>query len=148
MPGNPFNRVWWRPSVEQEVDDELAFHLEMRTRELVESGMDPEAARREAERRLGGLRGARAALNTLGEERNLHMTRSQYLGELGQDVAFTWRQLRRAPGFTAIAALTLALGIGGTTAIFSAVYAVVLQPISIREPDRLLVVGETFQGQL
>jgi len=148
MPVNPFNRVWWRPRVEQEVDDELAFHLEMRARELVEAGMDPDAARREAERSLGGLPGARGTLHMLGEERNLHLARTQYIGELGQDAAFAWRQLRRAPGFTAIAVLTLALGIGGTTSIFSILNAVVLQPIQLREPERLLVVGETFQGAL
>src|SRR5919204_5119933 len=76
----------------------------------------------------------------------IYMTRTQYLGELRQDVAFTMRQLVKNPGFTAIAVLTLALGIGGTTAIFSAVYAVVLRPIPLREPERLFVVGETFQG--
>src|SRR5437868_2150631 len=148
MPANPFNRVWWRPRVEQEVDDELAFHIEMRTRELIEAGMAPDAARREAERRLGDLPGARGTLHTLGEERNLQMARAQYLGELGQDAGFAWRQLRRAPGFTAIAVLTLALGIGGTTSIFSILNAVVLQPIPLREPERLLVVGEAFQGAI
>ena len=136
------------PRVEQEVDDALAFHLDMRTRELVDAGMDPAASRREAERRLGGLRQTRTAFPILGAERKGQMTRTQYLAELAQDAAFTWRQLRKAPGFAAIAVLTLALGIGGTTAIFSALYAVVLQPISVREPDRLFVIGETYQGQL
>ena len=76
------------------------------------------------------------------------MERTQYLGELAQDVAFCARQMRRSPSFAPIAILTLALGIGATTAIFSALYAVVLQPISIREPSRLFMIGETFQGQL
>ena len=76
------------------------------------------------------------------------MQRTQYLGELRQDLSFTARQLVKNPGFTAVAVLTLALGIGATTAIFSALYAVVLQPIALREPDRLLLVGETFQGQI
>ena len=76
------------------------------------------------------------------------MRRTQYLSELRQDVAFTWRQLVKNPGFTAMAVLTLALGIGGTTAIFSAVYAVVLQPLPLREPARLMIVGEMYGGDV
>ena len=67
-----FNRVWWRPRVAEEVDEELAFHVEMRTRELVERGMDPEAARREAARRLGDIGRVRATLRALGATRNQH----------------------------------------------------------------------------
>ncbi len=74
------------------------------------------------------------------------MERQQYFGELMQDLAFTIRQLRKNPGFAAVAVLTLALGIGGTTAIFSAVYAVVLQPLPLRDPSRLMLVGEIYQG--
>ena len=59
---NPFNRVWWRPRVVDEVNDELAFHLEMRTRELIERGMEPAAARREAARRAGDLQRTRSTL--------------------------------------------------------------------------------------
>src|SRR6185503_8181779 len=142
-----FNRVAWRPRVDREVDDELAFHLEMRTREYFARGMEPAAARREAERRFGDVRRMRAALEGLGHERNRHMQRTEYLSELRQDIAFAWRQLVKNPGFTAVAVLTLALGIGGTTAIFSAVYAVVLQPLPLREPSRLLLVGEIYDGQ-
>jgi putative ABC transport system permease protein len=143
---NPFARVWWRPRVGDEVDEELAFHLEMRTRELVAGGMDPAAARREAERRLGDLGHMRTTLRALGTERNHHMTRTQYFGELRQDIAFTMRQLVKNPGFAAVAVLTLALGIGATTAIFSAVYAVVLQPFPLRDPSRLMLVGEIWEG--
>ena len=76
------------------------------------------------------------------------MHRARFVTELLQDVAFTGRQVRRNPGFMTIAAATLALGIGGTTAIFSILNAVVLHPIPLRDPDRLLVVGETFGGNL
>jgi putative ABC transport system permease protein len=141
-----FNRVAWRPKVDQEVDEELEFHLEMRTREYVERGMEPTAARRAAERRLGSVPRVRAPLEHLGKGRNRQMQRTEHLNELRQDVAFAWRQLTRNPGFSAIAILTLALGIGGTTAIFSAVYAVVLQPLPIADPSRLMVVAETYQG--
>jgi putative ABC transport system permease protein len=140
---SPFNRLFWRPPVEHEVDEELEFHREMRTRELIARGMDPDAARREAARRLGDLH---HTLQALGRQRNRHMQRTQYLSELAQDIAFTWRQLRKGPGFAAVAVLTLALGIGATTAIFSAVYAVVLQPLPIGDPSRLMLVGELWEG--
>jgi putative ABC transport system permease protein len=141
-----FNRVFWRPRVGDEVDEELAFHLEMRTREYIARGMDPESARRTAERRFGDLGHMRTTLQSLGTRRNRQMERLQYFGELTQDLAFTLRQLRKNPGFAAVAVLTLALGIGGTTAIFSAVYAVVLQPLALRDPSRLMLVGEIYQG--
>ena len=136
-----FNRVFWRPRVGDEVDEELAFHLEMRTREYIAHGMDPQLARQTAERRFGDLGRMRTTLHSLGTRRNRHMERQQYFGELMQDLAFTIRQLRKNPGFAAVAVLTLALGIGGTTAIFSAVYAVVLQPLPLRDPSRLMLVG-------
>jgi predicted permease len=141
-----FNRVPWRPRVDDEVDEELAFHLEMRVHEYIADGMDPDQARRKAEQRFGNVGRMRTTLRTLGKVRNRHMQRTEYLNELRQDALFTFRQLLKNPGFTAVAILTLALGIGGTTAIFSAVYAVVLQPLPLREPARLMVVSETFQG--
>jgi putative ABC transport system permease protein len=141
-----FNRIGWRPRIADEVEEELSFHVEMRTRDLIASGMEPTAARREAEQRLGDTGRMRTALYALGTERNRHMERTQYLGELRQDIAFAARQLFGNPGFTAIAILTLALGIGATTAIFSAVYAVVLQPLPVGDPSRLMLVGEVFEG--
>jgi putative ABC transport system permease protein len=76
------------------------------------------------------------------------MQRRQYAGEFAQDIVFTIRQLRKNPGFASIAILTLALGIGGTTAIFSLLNAVVLHPLPLREPERLLVIGEVYLGNL
>src|SRR4051812_12028699 len=141
-----FNRVWWRPRIADEVDEELSFHVEMRTRDLIAQGMAPADARRAAEQRVGDLDRMRTTLHTLGTERNRHMQRAQYFSELRQDVAFAARQLFGNPGFAAIAVLTLALGIGATTAIFSAVYAVVLQPLPLADPSRLMLVGEVFEG--
>jgi putative ABC transport system permease protein len=128
------------------VDEELSFHLEMKVRDLIASGVDPTTARRRAEQQRGDVTRIRTSLQALGAQRNHHMERTQYLNELRQDIAFTGRQLLGHPGFTAVAVLTLALGIGATTAIFSAVYAVVLQPLPLRDPSRLMLVGEVYEG--
>ena len=143
-----FYRKPWKVGIDNEVDEELAFHLEMRTREFVARGLSPDDARREAERRLGNPQAIRTALRTIGVRRDRHLQRTQFMSEFWQDVTFTARQFWKNPGFAAIAILTLTLGIGGTTAIFSALYAVVLRPLPLREPDRLFAVGETNGGQL
>jgi len=85
---NRFSRWPFKPRVDDEVDEELAFHIEMRTRELVERGVDPAKAKREAERRFGDLGRMRTTLRSLGQQRDRHMNRSQYLAELRQDIAF------------------------------------------------------------
>jgi predicted permease len=139
-------RSWlWKPSVAEEVDGELAFHLEMRTREYLAEGLPPDAAREKALRRFGDVRQVSDVCRRLGTERDRDMRRTEYLGELRQDVAFGLRQIGRNPGFASVAILTLALGIGATTAIFSAVQAVVLRAFPYREPARLVRVFSTFR---
>src|SRR5687768_11720799 len=141
-------RSWlWRVPLDQEVDEELAFHLEMRTRELIANGMDPRAAREAALSRLGDLARLKRTCIDIGRKRDRDMRLTQWIGEFRDDVRFAARQLARAPGFTAVAALTLALGIGATTAIFSAVHAVVLRPLPFPEPDRVMVLGEDWEGR-
>jgi ABC-type antimicrobial peptide transport system permease subunit len=73
--------------------------------------------------------------------------RREYWGEVRQDLGFTLRQMARSPGFTAVAVLTLALGIGATTSIFSVVHAVVLRPLPLPEADRIQVVATTWQDR-
>jgi len=140
-----FSRLF-KPAVEREVDEELAFHLEMRMRELIARGHSPEAAREAALRRFGDVAQARAVCRQLGKERDRIMQRRDYLSELRQDVIYGARQLWKNPGFAAIAIFTLALGLGGTTAIFSIVHAVVLQPLPFKDPDRLVMTAEVFRG--
>lgn len=134
----PLHRVL-RPRVRDEVSEELAFHLEMRTRELMRGGMDEAAARAEAAGRFGNLSGVASECRRLGEERERDMRRTEYLSELWNDLRYGARQLRRAPGFAAVAILTLGLGIGATTAIFSAVRGVLLRPLPYPAAERLVV---------
>ena len=137
----------WRPTVQQEVDEELAFHVAMRTRENIERGMDPDAARTAAFERFGDIDRINAACRRLGTEREREMHRTEYLAELRQDVAYAFRQLAKAPAFTTITVLTLALGIGATTAIFSALYAVVLKPFPYIDRDRVVAVFERWRDR-
>jgi putative ABC transport system permease protein len=143
----PFRSLLGRTSVEREVDGELAFHLEMRARELVAQGMDEARAQAEARRRFGDLEKVRKECRMLGRERERDVRRTEYLAEAWQDVRFALRQLARSPGFTLVAILTLALGIGPTTAIFSAVEAVALRGFDYAHPERTVLVMERWQGR-
>jgi putative ABC transport system permease protein len=136
----------WRASVGEEVDAELAFHVEMRVRELVARGMDPTAARAAAIARFGDLDAVNAECRDIGNSRERDMRRTEYFAELAHDARFAIRQLAKAPLFTAIAVATLALGVGATTAIFSAVNAVVLRPFPFVRPDELTFIFNVWQG--
>jgi len=136
-----------RPGVDEEVDAELEFHLAMRRRELMARGMSESEARRAALDRFGDLKRARHQCRAIGHQREQRMRLLQYLSELRQDAAFSLRQMIATPGFTLVAVLTLALGIGATTAIFSAVNAVVLRPLPVAEPDRIVEIHEVWRGE-
>ncbi len=137
-------RSWlWRVPVDQEVDEELAFHLEMRTRELVERGMDPQEARATAVRRMGDLARVKQTMVNVGRTRDRELSMALWLEELRDDVMFAVRQLRNAPVFAVVAITTLALGIGANSAIFAMVDASLLRPLPYAEADRLVTVWET-----
>jgi putative ABC transport system permease protein len=132
-------------AVDEEVDEEIAFHLEMRTRELVERGIDPATARELAVTRLGDVTRLKRTCVDLSRKRDREMRLTQGLDELRGDVSFAMRQLRRAPAFTLVAVLTLGLGIGANSAIFALVDAALLRPLPFPEPDRLVMISERTQ---
>ncbi|HEX6049151.1 MAG TPA: ABC transporter permease [Gemmatimonadaceae bacterium] len=136
-------RRFWSVPVEREVDSELAFHLEMRARELVEQGMSPDDARAAAVARFGDVDLITQACRDLGRRRNDEMRRAQWLAELRDDLRYAVRGLRASPGFTAVALLTLAMGIGASTTIFSVANAVLLRPFPYHEPERIVRLYET-----
>jgi putative ABC transport system permease protein len=128
------------------VEEEFAFHLDMRASELVSQGWEPEAARAEARRQFGDLDEARNFCKRTDERRERQTMRTELLGGLTQDASFAMRTLRRAPAFTLVAALTLAIGIGANTAIFSVVRGILLRPLPFADPSRLVMVRSTYRG--
>ena len=136
----------WRPAVADEVEKELAFHLEMRTRELMERGMTQQQARAEAQRRFGNVTSVDTECRRYAEERDQHRRRAEYRFELLLDISFAWRQLLKTPTFAAITILTLALGIGATASVFSILNAVALRPFPYDHPDRVTIVYPTEKG--
>src|SRR5689334_135664 len=137
-------RSWfWKLPVEQEVDEELDFHLEAHARDLIARGMDPNAAHQAARQRLGDLHRLRRTCVQLGRKRDRTMRIAQWLDDLRDDVRFAFRQLMRSPGFTAVAVLTLALGIGANSALFALADATLLRQLPFTAPDRLVMLRET-----
>jgi predicted permease len=130
---------WWhrllrKEQMEEQLEKELRFHLEQHAADLMARGTDPEEARRQARAALGGPEQVKEQC------RDARGTR--WLEDLWQDFRYALRTLKHRPGFAAVALLTLGLGIGATTVMFTVINGVVLKPLPYPEPDRLVKLQE------
>ncbi|HET7552124.1 MAG TPA: ABC transporter permease [Gemmatimonadaceae bacterium] len=135
-----------RPDPERDVDEEIRFHLEMRAQEFIERGLAPEAARQAALESFGDVAAIEAECRTQRNRRTGERARRERLHRIVLDTICTLRGLRKHRGFTFATVLTLALGIGSATAVFSVVDRVLIHPLPYPEPDRLVSVFFTAPG--
>src|SRR5262245_43935723 len=122
--------VTGRSAVEQDLDEELQSYIDELTAEYIKAGASPDEARRAALLKVGGVEHVK---DQVRDERPGMM-----LENLGRDLRHGFRMLRRSPGFATIAVVTIALGIGATSAIFSVINAVALKPLPYPAADKLL----------
>lgn len=133
-------RFPWRSTrqIRREVDDEIAFHIAEKVAALERHGMTPADAREEALRQFGDVETARRRIACEDRRGERYSRWRTALDDIARDTRHAWRSLRRTPGFTVVAVLVLAIGIGVVCAAFSLVNVMALKPVMIGEPDRVL----------
>ena len=127
-----------RSQVEQELDEELRYHIDRQIEEHIAKGMKPEEARYAALRALGGIEQRK--------EECRDMRRVNYFDDLLRDLRYAGRNLRRNRGFATLTILIMALGIGANTAVFSVINAVLLRPLSYRDPGRIVTLSNASKN--
>src|SRR5437764_12001458 len=131
--------LFQRNRVERELEEEFQFHLEQRIELEIARGLSPEEARFVALRAMDGVE--------QHKEECRDTRRVNYIDDLLRDLRYAGSNLRRSPGFATLAVLIMALGIGATTAVFSVVNAVLLRPLSYRDPDRIVTLSNISAGR-
>ena len=131
---NWWQRLWRREQMDEQLDKELRFHIDQQTADLIASGIAPEEARRQARLAFGG------PTQVAEECREARGTR--WLEDLAQDFRFALRMLRHKPGFTITSVITLALGIGASAAIFSAVNPILFEPLPYPHASRIMAIWD------
>ncbi|MGC2662026.1 MAG: permease prefix domain 1-containing protein, partial [Bryobacteraceae bacterium] len=119
---------WWKRRSEQ-LDDEIRKHLEFETQQNIESGMSPREANEAALRKFGNV--------ALAKEESREIWGWIWIERLWQDVAYAVRGFAKSPGFTAVALLSLLLGIGVSTSLFSVVYGILIAPYPYAKPNEI-----------
>src|SRR5215467_2584961 len=128
-----------RSRLDRETRDELAFHLAARARDLTKTGLTPDAAERQARIEMGGVE---KYVDRVRDARGF-----PFADDLMQDLRHGCRLLAKNPGFTAVSVLSLGLGIGANSAVFSFADALLLRPLPVRAPDEIVSVGATPMGE-
>ena len=137
-----FRFPWRTPQqIDKDLDAEVQFHLDMRTEELVDQGVAPAVARKEARRGFGDLEETRRYCRSLDQRGERQAGWRMWLDELRQDLRYSVHGLAKNPAFTVVAVLSLALGIGVNTAVFSVVDAMLFRSFPYDDPDRLVMLG-------
>src|SRR5579859_7497685 len=126
--------LFQKEQLDRDMNEEMRSHVEMQTKENIEAGVSPDEARRAALRQFGWTESIKEICR---DQRGV-----AWLDNLFQDVFFGFRMLRKAPAFTAVVILSLALGVGATTAIYSVVNTILLNPVPGTQPDRLMQIAE------